>query len=116
MKKFKDLLLEEKSTLEGELASIARKDETTSRYIAVPEKQEVPEADENDLATRTENFEERSALVESLGKRLDDVQKALDKIENGGYGKCQKCGSKIEEDRLEANPAAERCMGCMNTI
>jgi RNA polymerase-binding transcription factor DksA len=35
-------------------------------------------------------------------------------IEKGAYGTCKICGEKIEEDRLEANPAAQTCKLHMN--
>ena len=38
-----------------------------------------------------------------------DIKRALKKIKDDEYGKCELCGEDIEEDRLEANPAARTC-------
>jgi len=45
-----------------------------------------------------------------LAIQLNLVEKALEKIANNTYGKCDVCGEEIPEDRLEANPAALTCI------
>lgn len=55
---------------------------------------------------------EASALAASLQETLDEVQGALDKMEEGGYGVCEECGNPIPPARLEAMPAARFCMEC----
>jgi RNA polymerase-binding transcription factor DksA len=44
---------------------------------------------------------------------LNTVVHALGKIEAGTYGVCEVSGMDIEEDRLEANPAARTCKAHM---
>ncbi len=44
---------------------------------------------------------------------LPQLKKALEKIKNGSYGICEKCGKQIEKRRLESVPGALVCMGCM---
>ena len=44
--------------------------------------------------------------------RLVLVQRALQRIEQGEYGDCLKCGEPIDPRRLEADPTAERCINC----
>ena len=109
-------LEEEKKLLESELASIGKVDKDGD-WEAKPEEQTTgPEADENDLADRSEDYEERSSILESLETRLEDINNALFKIENGNFGICEKCQKQIEEDRLEINPAAPTCKDCMEKI
>jgi RNA polymerase-binding protein DksA len=43
---------------------------------------------------------------------LHDVEAALARIAEGGYGECIDCGEKIARARLEASPAAQRCIAC----
>lgn len=43
---------------------------------------------------------------------LRDVEAALQRITDGGYGVCVQCGADIEHDRLIAVPAASRCYAC----
>ena len=113
MNKYKTQLEEEKKLLESELKDIGAYDKETGDWEAVPEEQTAPEADENDMADRTEDYEERTGTLNTLEIRLNDIKKALEKIENNTFGKCEKCGVVIEEDRLGANPAAKTCKSCM---
>ena len=53
---------------------------------------------------------EAEALLTTLQETLDDVELALTKVEDGTYGHCEVCGEPISPDRLEAMPAARRCM------
>jgi DnaK suppressor protein len=43
---------------------------------------------------------------------LTAVQKALKRIDDGTYGKCENCGKPIPEKRLEAIPWAARDIKC----
>lgn len=107
-------LEEEKKLLEEELKSLGKKD-SKGDWEAIPESennsQEVQ--DEADMAERSEDYQERSLKLNLLEKRLSDIEKSLEKIENGQYGICDNCGKKIEEDRLDVNPAAFTCKECM---
>lgn len=118
IKDYKTKLEEEKSLLQEELSLLGKKD-TDGDWEATPEEndtvaQEVQ--DEGDMAERSEEYEERSMKLNSLEKRLSDINKALGKIESENYGVCEVCGKEIEEDRLEVNPAATTCKECMEKV
>ncbi|MBV8981140.1 MAG: TraR/DksA C4-type zinc finger protein [Acidimicrobiia bacterium] len=55
---------------------------------------------------------EAEAVAQSLKETLDEVENALGKFEAGTYGVCEKCGQAISPARLEAKPAARRCIDC----
>lgn len=44
--------------------------------------------------------------------RLHEIDKALDRIDKGEYGLCQKCGDQIVQERLEILPEVDTCMDC----
>ncbi len=46
-------------------------------------------------------------------EQLSRIDGALRRLEGGEYGKCFVCGEDIEARRLEADPTATRCVGCM---
>ena len=48
----------------------------------------------------------------SLEARLIRVERALTKIDDGTYGRCDTCGESIPEPRLRAMPDAITCMAC----
>ena len=51
-------------------------------------------------------------LVRSLRDTLQDVEQALERMDGGTYGLCERCGQPIGDERLEALPAARLCMTC----
>jgi RNA polymerase-binding transcription factor len=75
---------------------------------------EDPELDEG-FADAGQAAAERAnllTLVRSLRDTLRDVEQALDRMDAGTYGTCERCGQPIDEERLEALPAARLCMSC----
>lgn len=116
-KKYKEKLEEEKKLLETELSALGQVDKAGD-WKATPDSeisaQEVQ--DEGDMADRAQDYEERSIKLDMLELRLNDINKALKKMDEGKYGICEVCKGKIEEDRLEANPAALTCKDCMEKV
>ncbi|OGC87004.1 hypothetical protein A3D70_02080 [Candidatus Adlerbacteria bacterium RIFCSPHIGHO2_02_FULL_54_18] len=94
---FKQKLEEEQERVEQELKELGHEDID-------------PAATESDeLADRMEEFGEHQAEIATLTARRREVVVALERIKNGTYGVCEISGDVIEEDRLEANPAARTC-------
>lgn len=58
------------------------------------------------------NHERVQALKKELENKMDKINKALEKIDNGKYGFCENCGNMIDTERLEALPMAELCVAC----
>ena len=58
-------------------------------------------------------------ILEVLGsqeiKRLQLIDSALGRMENGHYGVCMSCGKKIPEERLKAIPYAILCIDCKSS-
>ena len=50
---------------------------------------------------------EDDAVTESLRDRLDAIERALHRLDDGTYGKSIRSGEPIPDERLEADPAAE---------
>ena len=53
---------------------------------------------------------ENKSLAAQLRTELDEVERALAKLDDGSYGKCETCGQPIAEPRLEAMPATRYCI------
>ena len=47
---------------------------------------------------------------------LRDVVAALEKIDNGSFGECERCGEVIADKRLEALPFARYCIDCQRLV
>lgn len=50
------------------------------------------------------------SIRESLRQRLDDVNEALARLDDGTYGRCETCGGVIPFERLAARPEARFCV------
>ncbi len=59
---------------------------------------------------------EAETLAVQLKEALQDVLKALRKLEDGTYGICERCGQPISPARLEAKPASAYCIECASVV
>jgi DnaK suppressor protein len=50
--------------------------------------------------------------AEQLSAMRADVVRALEKLDDGTYGLCDRCGALIPGERLEARPWSVRCVRC----
>lgn len=110
---FKKELEKELQTLEKELSTIGRRNpDNPADWEALPAKHDAgsEQADENVVADSIESYEENTAILKQLETRYNEVKKALERIGNNTYGKCEICNEPIEKERLEANPAATTCI------
>jgi DnaK suppressor protein len=53
---------------------------------------------------------ENKVLYDQLRRDLDDIEKALERMDAGSYGTCEVCGESIGADRLEVMPATSLCI------
>jgi DnaK suppressor protein len=73
------------------------------------------ESGHNALEQAADEVEEYTTLLpieHNLELRLKNINSALEKIEKGKYGICEKCGGKIEAERLKAYPEVRNCSKC----
>lgn len=89
------LLEAERDALRGELAELGGLD-----Y----------DANFADSSQVTAERGETEALANSLRESLEEVERALGKLDTGSYGLCEVCGETIASARLEAMPAARYCI------
>ena len=108
-KKIKEKLEKERDILLEQLADMGKLNPETGEWEATPEELEAPEADPNEMEDRFEDFEAKSSMIKTLAPRLNDVLRALKSVNRESFGKCEVCKKDIEDDRLEANPAARTC-------
>lgn len=107
----KKQLLEEKANLEKELSLIATKED--GDYQA---NFEDFGRNEEENAEETEEFFNKTALTETLEKKLNEVNSALARMDKGVYGLCVNCpGEEIPLERLKAYPSADTCLKCQKT-
>jgi DnaK suppressor protein len=67
-----------------------------------------------DAADQVEEYITLLPIEHNMELRLRNINLALEKIKKGKYGKCEKCGKKIKEERLKIYPEARLCSECKN--
>lgn len=70
--------------------------------------------DEHDPEGATIAFEraQTAALLDRVRERVEALDRALDRVADGTYGICARCGRPIGADRLDARPDAPTCISC----
>lgn len=70
--------------------------------------------DEHDPEGSSTAFERAhvAALLGSAREHVAELDRALERLEAGEYGRCEGCGEQIPAERLEIRPAASLCVHC----
>ena len=111
----KELVAENKKKLLDEqkrIQAMLKRDDVVDSEIPGGHRPKFAEAgsEESENAFESTQFGNDLSVTEDLEDRLMLIQSALQKIENGTYGKCAVGGEEIEEARLRAEPAAQTCI------
>ncbi|HEY64760.1 MAG TPA: conjugal transfer protein TraR [Caldilineae bacterium] len=66
----------------------------------------------------TEAFDQAAGLSlhRNQQRLLEEVERALQKLDNGTYGLCERCGCEIDFARLKAIPYAVYCIHCQSRV
>jgi DnaK suppressor protein len=68
--------------------------------------------DQADTGTKTFEREQEISLANNLLERINQVERAIDRLGEGNYGWCERCGNAIPVARLAAFPSATLCVTC----
>lgn len=55
-------------------------------------------------------------LREKARQKLEQIEDSLNRIAAGTYGICDRCGGKIESERLELLPSTRHCARCAQSV
>ena len=103
----RDMLLKMKENLLQEIAS--------NMKMEIGHLQEAI-ADMYDLADDERERQFSILLCNRDREKLELIDEALERIEDGTYGICEDCGSKIAEGRIKVMPFARYCISCQSKI
>ena len=99
----KKYLLREQKEVDKSLKEVEEDDPALSEALA--------ESSEPGTDSYIADIHNKTIVVKnSLIQISASIKKALSKIRNGTYGKCEKCDKQIEIGRLLAMPTAEYCL------
>lgn len=102
--KYKEMLLKRLTELDSRLQGIeAELDAEHSK-------------DWEELAVEREGDEVLESLGHAGQEEIRAIRAALQRIREGEYGYCVKCGDEISPERLAVLPAAPLCKSCASTV
>jgi len=97
-------------------ALTAQRDELLKQVLeqddGIDELRDDQPADPLDMAGNTSSLELMTALGNHERAELEEIDSALEKMDQGAYGQCEDCEEQIAQARLEAIPTARLCVGC----
>jgi RNA polymerase-binding transcription factor DksA len=99
---YEELLEQERAGLRRQLAELGHGDAGGLNY----------DSNFADSSQVTAERGEAETLAGELSDTLIEVEAAIARVHEGTYGNCERCGQPITPARLEAMPAARRCMSC----
>ncbi|MEK9180462.1 MAG: TraR/DksA C4-type zinc finger protein [Patescibacteria group bacterium] len=70
------------------------------------------DVDIDEETDEAESFSEGLAIGQGLRERINEIDLALKRIQNGKFGLCENCGKEIEEDILKISPESKLCKNC----
>jgi RNA polymerase-binding transcription factor DksA len=68
--------------------------------------------DWQERAAEIENDDVLERLDEAELREIEDIRRALARLDDGSYGSCARCGGSIARGRLEALPYTSVCIAC----
>jgi RNA polymerase-binding transcription factor len=100
-----DTLRERLASLDGELAELTAVPRDPATAVSFGKRI-------GDGTTEAIDRMTKVGTAEQLAVMRADVVRALEKIEDGTYGLCDRCGAAIPDERLEARPWSVLCVSC----
>jgi DnaK suppressor protein len=103
------------------IALTARRDELQEEYdhtlaeLAELQRDRLTDSagdDQADTGTKTFEREQEITLANAILERTTQVERALERLDEGSYGWCERCGNPIPVERLAAFPSATLCVSC----
>jgi len=59
---------------------------------------------------------DQPSIVQRIQAKHQRVQQALQRLQNGSYGFCERCHEQISQERLVLLPYTERCWRCQQAV
>ena len=100
---FKNYLLSQKSSILNKTLEFRNENLTAAPEVS----------DDAEAASRDLNMSLSIYLHERDRNSLMQIERALGKLAEGAYGRCELCEEPIEIRRLKARPLATLCIHCM---
>jgi RNA polymerase-binding transcription factor DksA len=97
----------QKEVLQRELRSLEEQIETLEEALKVKPNYGMGQGD-----PAVTQWELDQAMLERLRSHVDELEQALDRLDEGTYGVCERCGKRINPNRLAVLPDTKICVSC----
>ncbi|MFA5029750.1 MAG: TraR/DksA C4-type zinc finger protein [Patescibacteria group bacterium] len=114
LQELKELLNQRREEIIKQLESIGTRNEGEEVNFSA----EFPDYGDSseDSAVEVADYTKNLSFERGLEKDLHGVEKALKRLEEGTYGKCNYCGKEIELERLKIRPESTACVACKKAL
>ncbi|QSB07040.1 TraR/DksA family transcriptional regulator [Natronoglycomyces albus] len=68
--------------------------------------------DQGDSGSKTIEHEQEITVANTIAEKVYQVERALDRLDVGDWGICERCGKPIPAARLAVFPSATQCVAC----
>lgn len=96
--------------LQDDLAELDRMAEELTTEQSPTDRPDTSDQDTGDAAIQLQSIDREMASQEVISAQRERISEALQRIEDGTYGRCIDCGRELSDERLEARPEAARCI------
>ncbi len=73
-------------------------------------------SEQNDEASALTEYERNQAMMENDRALQSQIRSAIERLDSGRYGVCERCGKEINPRRLEALPYVTLCLDCQTIV
>lgn len=99
-----------KMRLDSQLSELQQRLDRIKRDLAEPLS---PDASEQAVETADDVVQEGEASL--IAQEIASTRRAMERLANGSYGQCIRCGATIAAARLAARPEAALCVDCASS-
>lgn len=111
MEKYRSMLLKEKNKINETIEDMKVNGLSRNQREEIDELS-VIDNHPADMGTEMFDKERGYALLDNEKSILTQIDEAINRIENGTYGKCELCGKEIQSERIKFMPYVLTCMDC----
>lgn len=111
MKLYKEMLLDIRARLRGDVNAMAKAALNKTRSEANGDLSSMP-IHMADIGSDNYEQEFTLSMMETEESTLEAIEAALERIEGRTYGQCEECGKSIKKTRLKAIPFTPLCINC----
>ena len=108
--RFRELLHDEQVRLEQVRNAVLEETAATESEGAAIVELSVVDQHPADVGSETFEREKQASILDLAERQLQDVERAVSRLDAGTYGTCEACGAPIPVERLEARPATRFCL------